>query len=110
MIKFGERYYDEWLGNVYSVLLNDEHIGAVDYEEDENVVNVHIVSLIHGYKSYFKEVVYNLLDMFPGKKLVGSAAPSCSYCGEKEDWESLGATTRPDPDDDWFTLFELENN
>ena len=33
MIEFGERYYDEWLGYVYSILLDGNQIGSVDYEE-----------------------------------------------------------------------------
>jgi hypothetical protein len=47
--------------------------------------------------------------MFPGKKLTGLAGPIGCYCGDPEYWEELGATTYPDPDDDIFTVFELEN-
>ena len=46
--------------------------------------------------------------MFPGKILTGLAGPVGCYCGDPEYWEVLGATTYPDPDDDIFTVFELE--
>ena len=111
MLKFGERYYDDWLGNVYRILLNDIEIGVVDYEENENELEINILSFIHGYKqfSYFEEAVNILKSMFPGKKLTGLAGPIGCYCGDVKDWEALGAKTYPDPDDEIFTIFELEN-
>lgn len=108
MIKFGERYYDEWLGNVYSILLNGEKIGAVEYNEKETEVEVNILSIYrHCYNfNHFKESVDVIKSMFPGKKLTGISGVGC-YCGYPEDWETLGAKTYPDPDDDIFTVFEL---
>ena len=111
MLKFGERNYDEWLGEVNVILLDGEEIGAVDYLEEENEVYVSVLSFIHGYKqfSYFEEAVNIIKSMFPGKKLTGLTGPIGCYCGDVEAWKALGAITRPDPDDDLFTIFELEN-
>lgn len=111
MIKFGERYYDEWFGNVYSILLNDIEIGLVDYKENETNLDVNILLIQQRYKKfeYFKDAVDILKAMFPGKILTGLVGPVGCYCGDVEDWEALGATTYTDPDDDMFTVFELEN-
>ena len=109
MIEFGERYYDEWLGYVYSILLDGNQIGSVDYEEKENEVTVNILSLYRQCYSfeYFKESVDIIKSMFPKKKMTGLVGISC-LCGELKDWKALGAKTYPDPDDDIFTVFELQ--
>lgn len=113
MIKFGERYYDEWLGEVNTILLDDECecIGAVNCIEEDDEVYIAVLSFIHGYKEfrYFEEAVNIIKSMYPGKKLTGVAGPTGCYCGDPEDWEAVGAVTKPDPDDEIFTIFELEN-
>ena len=108
---FGESYYNEWLGPVYRILIDKEEVGSVRYEEGENEVWVDVLSFECGYKQFenFAEAVDILKSMFPGKKLTGLAGPIGCYCGDPEYWEELGATTYPDPDDDIFTVFELEN-
>ena len=107
---FGESYYNEWLGPVYRILIDKEEVGSVRYEEGENEVWVDVLSFECGYKQFenFAEAVDILKSMFPGKKLTGLAGPIGCYCGNPEDWKALGALTYPDPDDDIFTLFELE--
>lgn len=109
-IKFGERYYDEWLGEVYSILLDGEEIGAVDYIEEGDEVYVRVLSIAYHLRDFklFEGAVNILKSMFPGKKLTGLAGPVGCYCGDPKDWEALGATTYPDPDDYIFTVFELE--
>jgi hypothetical protein len=108
---FGESYYNEWLGPVYRILIDKEEVGAVRYEEGEDEVWVDVLSFECGYKQFenFAEAVDILKSMFPGKKLTGLAGPIGCYCGDPEYWRELGALTYPDPDDDIFTVFELEN-
>ena len=108
MVVFGERYHDEWLGDVYSIMLDDDKIGAVSYEEKENEVFINVLSMYNYCYNFdhFKESVNLLKSMFPGKKLTGLVG-TCCYCGYSKDWEALGAKTYPDPDDNIFTVFEL---
>lgn len=110
MLKFGERYKNDWFGNVYPILLNDKEVGVVDYEENDDKLELYVLSFECEYKqfNYFEEAVNILKSMFPGKNIVGNTG-IVSYCGRKEYWEALGSKTRPDPDDDIYTIFELEN-
>ena len=110
MMIFGESYYDEWLGNVRRILIDNYEVGAVRYNEEGDEVYVEVLSFGCGYKQFenFAEAVDILKSMFPGKKLTGLAGPIGCYCGDPEYWVELGAITYPDPDDDIFTVFELQ--
>lgn len=107
---FGESYYNEWLGHVYRILIDKEEVGSVRYEEREDEVWIDVLSFDCGYKQFenFAEAVDILKSMFPRKKLTGLAGPIGCYCGDPEYWVELGAITYPDPDDDIFTVFELQ--
>lgn len=115
---FGESYYNEWLGPVYTILIDKEEagsvryeeVGSVRYEEGEDEVWIDVLSFECGYKQFenFAEAIDILKSMFPGKKLTGLAGPIGCYCGDIEYWVELGAITYPDPDDDIFTVFELQ--
>ena len=109
-MKFGERYYDEWLGEVYSILLDGEEIGAVDYIEEGGEVYVRVLSIAYHLRDFelFEGAVNILKSMFPGKLLTGLTGPIGCYCGDPEYWVDLGAITYPDPDDAIFTVFELQ--
>ena len=110
MMIFGESYYNEWLGPVYRILIDKEEVGSVRYEEGENEVWIEVLAFECGYKQFenFAEAVDILKSMFPGKKLTGLAGPIGCCCGDPEYWVELGAITYPDPDDDMFTVFELQ--
>lgn len=110
MMIFGESYYNDWLGPVYGILIDKEEVGSVRYEEGEDEVWIDVLSFNCGYKQFenFAEAVNILKSMFPGKKLTGLAGPIGCYCGDPEYWVELGAITYPDPDDNIFTVFELQ--
>jgi len=110
MMIFGESYYDEWLGNVRRILIDNYEVGSVRYNEEGDEVYVEVLSFGCGYKQFenFAEAVDILKSMFPGKKLTGLTGPIGCYCGDPEYWVELGAITYPDPDDDIFTVFELQ--
>ena len=111
MMIFGESYYDEWLGNVRRILIDKYEVGAVRYTVEEgNEIYVDVLSFECGYKQFenFAEAVDILKSMFPGKKLTGLAGPIGCCCGDPKYWEELGALTYPDPDDNIFTVFELQ--
>ena len=106
MIKLSERYYDEYFGDVYGIIVNGEEVGFVDFEEETDYVSVHLLTIRSDKRGngYARGTVDLLKSMFPGKNLEGSSQGRGSTF-----WKSMGATLRPDPDDNWFSIFELSN-
>ena len=106
MIKLSERIFDDYFGDVIPVLVNDEQVGYVDYEDKGEFVEVYFLAIAATYRGngYARNVVELLQTMYPNKKLCGSVLGR----GIKF-WEHLGAKVEVDPEDSWFSTFELIN-
>ena len=111
-IKIGEMYYNEFWGNVYRIIVDgDDDAGILAYDQDgtdEKLINLHLMKLsdIYWMDAYriFYTVLLEMQAMFPGKRVEGHVQD----CADKNFWIRLGGHVYPDPDDECFTIFELE--
>lgn len=108
MIRFGELYFHEWFADVYSILVENEEVGLIYYNEYIDHVDLCLLKFDNRFKDHEKEWAYEsiklLQSMFPGKRIEGIT----QECMGTKFWEELGASCNPDPDDEYFTIFNLD--